>query len=175
MIVLASDPAWAKPGSACAEFRNGALHSTWFWDWRNPGVHSSAVALAECKTLVVEKPQKDARTRHVQESYDKLVAAYELTIEKYNTHGTHVRRLTPNQWKGSQPKPQHHLTIWEELTPEERAILPADCESRIVRACERGALNRWAKPGAYYYGSWKGHNTLDAVGLGLFHLGRIGK
>lgn len=53
----------------------------------------------------------------------------------------------PSDWKGQVPKAVMTARIEDTLTPEER--------SRIVRV---GA---------------KDHNTLDAVGIGLFHFGRL--
>lgn len=167
MILLAIDPGWSEPGSARAHFDGERLVRVDFWSWRRPGVPVTV------DQIVIEKPQEDNRTPHVRDSYAKLCRAYDYALEH---HAGPVRRYTPRQWKGSCPKPQHHARLWERLTDAERAVLGGtETRLRIRDACERGALNRWSKPGARYYGSWNGHNLLDAVALGAFHIGRISK
>lgn len=103
---------------------------------------------------------------------------------RHGTRGLLARRvlLTPapactceRGWKGSEPKPIHHARVWEELTLAERRVLGGDkTHAAIERACEKGALNRWGRPGASYYPrAFKTHNLLDAAALGLTFLGRI--
>jgi hypothetical protein len=57
----------------------------------------------------------------------------------------------PREWKGQIPKDKHQPRIISRLDKEETAVLNA------VR-CPKGKL----------------HNVVDAIGVGLFHLGRIG-
>jgi hypothetical protein len=73
--------------------------------------------------------------------------------------------------------------MWRELSVAEQALLGGGVTSvAIVGACERGAVDGWAKPGARYYraselatvdGLRIDHNILDAVALLLFGLGRL--
>jgi hypothetical protein len=62
-----------------------------------------------------------------------------------------IRFVTPHEWKGSLPKEVCHARIQKKLTPAELGIL-AVASSKI-----RGSLV---------------HNLWDAVGIGLFALGR---
>ena len=57
------------------------------------------------------------------------------------------RRVRPSQWKGSVPKPIHNKRVLGALTAREMALLP-------------NALK---------------HDTIDAVGIGLWHVGRMGR
>jgi hypothetical protein len=64
--------------------------------------------------------------------------------------------------------------LWDVLTGAEREVLGgADTFRRIAAAVQKGALDRWGKPGASYYGAWTGHNLLDAAALGAYQLGRL--
>ena len=62
-----------------------------------------------------------------------------------------LRYHTAQQWKGSVPKRVHHPRIAQKLTPEERAVV-AECAVRVPASLL--------------------HNVWDAVGLGLWGLGR---
>jgi len=83
--------------------------------------------------------------------------------------------ITPRKWKGNVPKPQHHFATWRALRDAERQILGGrDTYDLIDAACDKGAMNRWCKPGASYYPRGNTmHNILDAVALGLHSIGRI--
>jgi hypothetical protein len=62
-----------------------------------------------------------------------------------------VHTYVPAKWKGQVPKDIHNKRILARLDAEERAILDAvKCPASLK------------------------HNVIDAVGIGLFHLGRIG-
>lgn len=68
-----------------------------------------------------------------------------------------VRWVLPATWKGSVPKPIHQRRIWEALTPAEQAS---------ARPAPAGPVAaRRESPG------WT--DTLDAIGLGLYDLGRL--
>lgn len=67
--------------------------------------------------------------------------------ERYKSGTVHL--VTPRQWKGNVPKKIHQPRILKKLSPEELAVMPK-------------------RPRAKDYD----HNMVDAVGLGLFHLGR---
>jgi hypothetical protein len=56
---------------------------------------------------------------------------------------------TPDEWKGKVPKDTHQPRIWAALTADERALL---------EAVQPPSLR---------------NNAVDAVGIGLFHLGRL--
>lgn len=160
MRLIAVDP--GVKACACAEFDDGVLVDVWF---QSPGDRYRGTV----DDVVAEKPQFDSRvSKHVIDLAwtGALVAA---------SFGAPVTAYTPSEWKGSTPKPIHHHRMWQVLTPEERAVFPADTEARIAEACRKGGLENWRRSGAEYYGKGKGadvHNYLDAVALGLHHLGR---
>lgn len=72
------------------------------------------------------------------------------------------RSYYPQEWKAQVKKPIHHSRIWQNLTPTERALLPGDTFERIEKGCKGGAYTS------------KVHNLLDAIGIGLFRVGRLG-
>ncbi len=88
----------------------------------------------------------------------------------------------PKDWKGQIKKWQHHARVWSVLSPAERETFARDSGhtvdavgKKIDEACERwaqGDVNRRGKVRGY---EWSAHNLLDAVGLGLWHLGRTGR
>ncbi len=93
---------------------------------------------------------------------------------------------TPSEWKGSTKKPIHHARMWNALSDAERGVLGGAGTQRAIDAAKkRGAADGWRKKSsaAYYRaaemirvdGLRIDHNILDAVALGLWHLGRIDK
>jgi hypothetical protein len=78
-------------------------------------------------------------------------------------------------WKGSEHKPVHHKRLWGVLSKAERKVLGGPLtEKQIIAACEKGALDRWAKSGVKYYPkNFDMHNLLDSSALGCYHLGRL--
>lgn len=123
-------------------------------------------------TIVCEKPQFDRRvSKHVID-----LAWSGARVAESFARGGPVTAVTPSEWKGSTPKPQHHAEALAALSPAELAVLPPDTAARVSEACREGGLDAWRKPGASYYGKAKGaevHNILDAVALGLWRLGRL--
>ncbi len=87
--------------------------------------------------------------------------------------------IAPDEWAGTGPKPPRHHAVWEALTYRERALVEAHYKPQrgepkaladyIEAACD--ALSYGRKP-KY---SNPIHNILDAVGLLLFAVGRIGR
>jgi hypothetical protein len=65
--------------------------------------------------------------------------------------------LTPNEWKGSTPKEIDHARTWAKLD-----------------ALEQGIVDRFftSAPGRAGLAPSKRHNVLDAIGIGLFGVGR---
>ncbi len=93
--------------------------------------------------------------------------------------------IAPDEWAGSASsgkgtaKPPRHQAVWEALTARERALVEACYTPQrgeaatlweyIRLACEAVTYGRGLR-----YGN-KIHNILDAVGLLLYALGRIGR
>jgi hypothetical protein len=91
--------------------------------------------------------------------------------------GGELVELTPKQWKGEEHKPIHHARLWGVLMAKEKELLGGiDTSRTIAAAVEKGALDRWRRPGVSYYpAAFKTHNLLDAVALGCTYLGRLEK
>ncbi len=133
----------------------------------DPGVHKSAVALWDLKGRLVfaDDLKNDAVFRLIRGVGDARVIVetpikYPTKRKQHKDVGrllevvnemknTDVRGLgvTPSAWKGQTPKKIHGPRIIEALNDDEKqAVL-----------------------------TLKNHNTIDAVGLGLWVLGRLGR
>lgn len=149
---------------------------------------TAAVGLAE---LVIEKPQiyGGPDSKDPNDCVDVAMAAAFAEAAIRGRGGPPAQYVLPRAWKGQMKKPPHHLAIWRTLRPPEKAIFARDADKHIFRTkveskmlledfvsakIERGCelLARTGKVKEY---SWKAHNLLDAVGLGLWHLGRTGR
>lgn len=90
-----------------------------------------------------------------------------------------VALVAPDEWAGNGPKPPRHQEVWAVLTRAERVLVqahykprrgePVDLGDYIAAACTALAYGRGLKYGNPI------HNILDAVGLLLFAVGRIGR
>jgi hypothetical protein len=179
--VLAIDPGYAGDGNACAWTWRGDLHDVWFERYgREPGDSRATMADERAiNAVVIERPQQDARSYGVPpEVLIKLAWESALLAGAYAAiNGAPLVELTPSEWKGSEPKPQMHARLWAELLPVERELLGGErTGNTIFAAREKGARDRWGKPGvAYYPRAFKTHNLLDAVALAFVHGGRLEK
>ena len=145
---------------ACAVFRRGLLDQLGY-DLVTPVVEA-----------IVEKPQADSRVGVY--NIDLACRGAELAGRAIHPRGV-VLYTTPTKWKQSVPKPICHARALKDLSSAELSLLPDGTAERVRSARESGAKDGWRKPGAVYYGRGKGsdvHNLLDAVALGLWHLGR---
>jgi hypothetical protein len=184
MTVLAIDPGFARSGKGCAlALSDASKHLTWT-GWARPilETHFAPIDLTQVPfssgpdIVVWEVPQLDGR------SEDKVATLIELmhqgslvAMQVACEFDATLAELTPTQWKGSEPKPQAHARMWRALTAAERKLLGGDATWReIDEACERGALERWKRPGASYYRrGWTQHNILDACQLNLTYTRRL--
>lgn len=175
-ILVAIDPGFAKRGQGCAVavFRDGRLVDSGFerperaapLRWPPP---ASVRVVWEC-------PQVDARTRVSVPAIVQLAAVGGTLAGMYaGANATHAEPVSPLAWKGAVAKPVAHGRMWALLDERERTLLGGDATLAAIEAAKRaGALSRWSKPGAAYYAaSWTMHNVLDAVGIGLWALGRV--
>jgi hypothetical protein len=170
--LVAIDPGFAARGKGCAVavFLDGVLACTCFARPETVSANTLSVCAAE---VVWELPQVDARTRASVPAIVQLAATGGTLAGLFaGASGGRVVAVTPTQWKGNVAKPVCHSRMWARLAFAERAVLGGDATAARIEAAKRaGALARWA-PGEHYYGSWSGHNTLDAVALGVWRLGR---
>lgn len=88
--------------------------------------------------------------------------------------GLGVTAYEPNTWKGQKCKPKHHREIWRILDDGERELFAQYDVEKVERIIDEAcaAHTRTGKVTKYSH-EW--HNLLDAIGLGLFHNGRIGR
>jgi len=102
--------------------------------------------------LVIEIPQVYRVGKSKGDPNDLIKVAVQAGqwIERAKLYGASVYRHLPQEWKGQVPKNVHHERILAALSPAESARIP-----KLPKA--------------------DAHNMLDAIGLGLFHLGRISR
>jgi len=171
---IAIDPGYAArgQGSAVAHFHDGRLASVWFARPETYHVHRVDAHVDE---VVWERPQVDKRTRVSVPAIVRLAAEGGTLAGLYaGATGAQVVACSPSDWKGSTPKPVAHGRLWAALDDRELAVLGGAPTAAAIDAAKRkGALARWARPGASYYpASFATHNLLDAVGIGMWRLGR---
>jgi hypothetical protein len=182
-LLMAIDPGNAKSaGRVCyaAQFLDGELDLLRLFD-RHSARDWVEHAGAGPDVVVIEKPQMDGRSRKVPPrvlidlSWNGALVAGALNPDN-------LVALTPSAWKGSVSKAPHHLRIWRTLNQHERLVVAASegltrkkpqlLTTDDVYAVLRGAAEHHVRTGnttkhAFY-------DLLDAVGLGLRYLGRIG-
>ena len=128
-------------------------------------------------SLIIEKPQiyPGSDEKDPNDCLDVFGAArYAEALIRYRG-GPPAQYFYPHEWKSSFKKPPHHRQVWAALSQQEREVFARDAGlevefigDKIEAACER--LARTGKVTGY---SWKAHNLLDAVGLGLWHHRRL--
>lgn len=174
--LLAIDVGGHKKGCSGALFHDGRLGAVFLKLERGFQVYDMRV--------VIERPQQDGRSRAVPPSVlMDLCWTGALLAGEFRAHGATIVEYTPEQWKGTIQKAVHHARILDALLPEELWAVarglnttPASVLVEVAAAARKGALCRWRPDanGHYSRGS-RTPDVLDAVGLGLFDLGRITK
>lgn len=99
--------------------------------------------------LVIETPRSYTGKSVKEKDLRGLRQTVDEVVEAMRLLGGEVHRVYPSDWKGTVPKAVHQPRIIGALTPHELALL--------------GTVNR------------PNHDIVDAVGLGLWHLGRTGR
>ena len=119
--------------------------------------------IAELERVVIERPMVYPRG---QTKNPNDVVALALGAGEWGglyRQWTDVEYVFPFQWKGSVPKAVHHARVLAKLSAEERAL--ADEAIARGRSGVNSSLGKAIAPS-------KRHNVLDAIGLGLFGVGR---
>jgi hypothetical protein len=177
MSLLAIDPGVAP--LAWAHFEAGALTACGFM----PREAFAAGNWHDLHALVIEKPRiyPKASGKDPNDLIDLAGAAYFAEGAIHARGGPRAQYVYPGDWKGQVSKPVHHSRIWSVLALAEQRVferdagmLAEDIEAKINRAIDllaRGIRNKDGSPKEY---AWRTHNLLDAVGLGLWYLGRVG-
>ena len=108
--------------------------------------------------VIAERPHIHRGTRNPD---DIVTLAIDLgmRLRPYRDAGKIVDTYLPVQWKGNVPKEIHHPRVMRALTVQELATV-----ARVFEA--KRTARAWLVPPG------KQHNVKDAIGLGLFGVGR---
>lgn len=152
MSVLAIDPG-TDTGYALFD-SNGRLYACGLGDPRSNEKH----VVRNLTRVVIERPMVYPGGRQQAKPEDII----KLALKAGEWAGVYrqwadIEFVAPFQWKGSVPKSIHHERIKAKLSPAELEIVVASFAPRI-------GIPRIAPS--------KQHNIVDAVGLGLFAVGR---
>lgn len=113
-------------------------------------LHTKPVAhLYLVNQLVIEIPKFSDQTKG-KDPQDLITLAVNAGQWIQVLRAPDVRRVFPSQWKGNVPKAIHNERVLAKLTPAELAVIPKLPATKL-------------------------HNVIDAIGLGLFALGRMGR
>lgn len=144
-MLFAVDPGVEQ--CAVASFKgSGQLHFTWFQSEALAG-NDDRTDPAQC---ICELPEQRGRSTNIRMSdiIDLTWAGARVCAN------LPTETVKPSAWKGQVPKAIHHKRMEAALTPEERIVL-RNCLLKV--------------PGPVQ------HNLKDAVALGLWKLGRLGR
>lgn len=163
MISLFVDP--GKKQSACARFDGSRLVDVGFWP---------SVEYRDARILVVEKPE--IYPGSTEKNPNDLIAVAMAAQNIADQVPCAPKFVLPRTWKGQVKKPIHHARLWSVLEPEERTVLAKRIGMTSIDIGEkiRLAQVRLATTGKVTGYSWAAHNLLDAIGIGVWHFGRIG-
>ena len=116
--------------------------------------HSTAHRVKDIERVVIERPF--VYPKSPVDPNDIIALA--LKAGEWAGHyrsWSEIVYVFPWQWKGSVPKPIHHQRIRAKLSEQ---------ELKVLRLAKRDTLHAVQKS--------KVHNVVDAIGLGLFGVGR---
>jgi hypothetical protein len=116
----------------------------WAASWFRARVVPSTAAET---TLLVEWPQIYAASRSPGDPNDLLGLAAVCGAVAAVMNWSNLRAIAPREWKGTAPKDVANQRTLARLSDEEKLRLPPNAGAAL-------------------------HNAIDAVGLGLWHLGR---
>ncbi len=160
VIVVAVDPDTIKPGVAVFKegrlVHAGALHVNdavaHVVGWLHP--------LGKPTALVIEMPQQYGR-KGDQRDFLRLATIVGRFQQIGIMAGAQTDLIAPKKWKGETPKSVCTLRTWLRLSEYERAFahIPATVRKRLEAG--RGVT------------SGEGSDVLDAIGIGLWKLGRL--
>ena len=143
----------AFSGTLLVSIDPGVDYYAWA-EWRDgrligAGLATFADAPTTAQTAIIEKPQVYAETKSKGVRSSDIVnlsIAVGRLVERFHS----VELVLPGTWKGQLPKKIHHERILAQLTSGERGLLEGMKQKELV-------------------------HVLDAVGLGLYYLNRVGK
>lgn len=137
-VLIAVDPGVRSPGVAWGDPSEGVEALKWWSPVSRPINPAQAlvdkVGVPETHALIVEWPQKYASKSACWAAVDQLRDMADALPWK------RVTKVSPRIWKGSIPKPVHHLRL-RSIVPKERH---AEWESASPDARDAAALWMWA-------------------------------
>ena len=141
--------------------------------------------------VVVERPQQDGRSRAVPPAIlMDLAWQAALLVGAFVALGARAIELAPNDWKAGTradgkhvsglPKAIHHANMIDSgaITADELNTIwrGEPIHREVFEARRKGALSRWAPhANGYYAAKSRTPDVFDAIGIGLYHLGRTDK
>jgi hypothetical protein len=149
------------PGATtgCAFFHDGLLTASWAKPFEKALTSFATIPLS---IIVIEVPQVYRGPKAQSTPNDLLVTSYRAGRLAQAALGDAIHRdraeietVLPNAWKGTIPKPVHHKRVLSVLSSWELEILG------IITPPNKN-------------GKWQ-PDMLDAVGLGLWRLKRLGR
>lgn len=179
MITIAIDPGIKK--CACACLVDGELREVWFEAVAYGGLNFARPyprIPADSVDVVVEQPEYHGARSDQARTQDLLALAWHGALLAGQFAGRDQARTFAypvSEWKGTTPKPMHHHHVWGALVDSEKRLLGGQrTADAIAKACEKHAMRRGKIKGVECYPrSFETHNLLDAVALGLHHVGRF--
>jgi len=108
--------------------------------------------------IVIEVPKKYKYEEHPVG--DLITLAFRAGVIAGIQHLTELVVYDPHGWKGSTPKPVHHRRVFSVLTEAEQNLVVKQTKSARCKGENQNAPSP---------------DMLDAIGLGLFHLKRMGR
>jgi hypothetical protein len=135
----------------------------------------SQYGIVQPSSVVVERPQFDGRIMRGQTTPAVMLGlAWNTAAVAYSLArgSAPVSEYTPNEWIGGVSKAILHRRIFGKLSASERAAVAEYARGDVDAAIKKN-LVRAAKGKPPLKHPW--YNVLDAVGVGLYHLGRTRK
>lgn len=108
--------------------------------------------------LVIEVPKKYKYEEHPVG--DLITLAFRAGVIAGIQHQRDLVVYDPHGWKGSTPKPVHHRRVLSVLTDDEQKLVAKQTKHTILPETDQPKVSP---------------DMLDAIGLGLFHLKRMGR
>jgi hypothetical protein len=126
-------------------------------DWVPSGDVPGLVVREAPDVVLMENPKDYARFAVAHKDLDSLRAVLASASKAAKKVGARVEKVSPSEWKGNVPKPVHHNRVMQALDARERAL-----------------METFGAVGSTKYEAG-GHNTWDAVALGMFGTKRLGR
>jgi hypothetical protein len=147
-----------RKNMAWARFFDDRLERVGFVEdgWPATGLLVDQDESVNVELVVVEMPCWYPRKHKIDVNDLITIAVCVGWVEREYEDRLPVERVIPRAWKGTVPKEVMSQRIYETLRPEERSLIP-------LKRGRRASTNATDHD----------HNLLDAVGLGLWKLGRL--